>query len=190
MRCERALLIVDVQNDFCQCVSNAPQIAEAINQLVDFATAQGWSVYASRDWHPSTGPTVAARGLHCIQGTKGAEFYPKLHLGAEVEIISKGINPERLGYSVFQSEEYHFGEELHRRGVRELYIAGLLTEYCVRATALDSVAAGFWTCVIIDACGTPNRGTMLERDAIDEMRATGIHLISWRALLEHDRLRG
>src|SRR5581483_6349826 len=105
----RALLVVDVQRDFCSGgtlpVPGAEAILAAVNRAIDEAHANRWPVYASRDWHPAVTTHFKAYGgewpPHCVQSTAGAEFHPDLRLPDDAVIVSKGIDPAHPGYSAF-----------------------------------------------------------------------------------------
>ncbi len=139
-------------------------------------------IYASRDWHPSVTKHFEEFGglwpPHCIQGTPGADFHPNLTLPDQQNIVTKGDSPEDQGYSAFEG---HFLDgttlagRLGRDGVEHLYVGGLATDYCVRASALDALKAGFEVTLLLDAV----RGVELKpgdsEQAIHEMCAAGVN---------------
>lgn len=162
MKANRALLVVDIQNDFCPGgalgVREGDQIIAIVNKYVDLFQSNQLPVFVSRDWHPqdtrhfktSGGPWPA----HCIQNTRGAEFHPDFHVPETAIILSKGTNPALDGYSVFEahdSNDKSFDELLKQMGVKELYIAGIATDYCVRMTSLDAFRYGLTVNVLFDA---------------------------------------
>ena len=140
-----ALIIVDVQNDFCPggalAVSEGDQVVPALNMLAREADL----VIATRDWHPADHASFADQGgrwpVHCVQGTSGAELHPDLDAGPDALIVDKGQTREREGYSGF--EDTDLDSLLRSRGVDTVHIGGLALDYCVRATALDARRAGF-----------------------------------------------
>ena len=157
-----ALVIVDVQNDFCPggalAVRDGDRVVPALNRYAArFATA-GAPVFASRDWHPTVTRHFKAHGgawpPHCVQGTSGAEFHPALELPPGTEVVSKGADAEADAYSCFQAETADgmpFAAALGEHGVGRLFVGGLATDYCVKATALDALKEGFEVVVLADA---------------------------------------
>jgi nicotinamidase/pyrazinamidase len=158
----RALIVVDVQRDFCPGgalpARGCDRILPALNRYVAEAAELGMQVYASRDWHPARTTHFKAYGgewpPHCVQGTRGAEFHPALKLPPHAIIISKGDDPQRPGYSAFDGrtqEGHSLLDDLHARQIACLYVAGLATDYCVKQTALDALRAGLGVTVLTDA---------------------------------------
>ncbi len=157
-----ALLVVDVQNDFCPggalAVPDGDAIVARVNRTVRIFTRRGLPVLATRDWHPPVTKHFKEFGgawpPHCIQGTKGARFHPRLSLPKNAVILSKGMDPEQDSYSAFQAQNSG-GRDLesvvHDLGVDELFLCGLATDYCVRATALDAMRRGMRVSVLEDA---------------------------------------
>jgi nicotinamidase/pyrazinamidase len=161
---DRALLLVDVQNDFCPGgalpVAEGDRVVPVLNEYIARFAERGLPVYASRDWHPAETSHFKAWGgpwpPHCVQNTTGAEFHPGLALPPDAVVVSKGMDPSRDSYSAFQASEREGGgtpldESLRRRGVRTLYVGGLATDYCVRASVLDARRAGFEVVLLEDA---------------------------------------
>jgi nicotinamidase/pyrazinamidase len=144
-----ALLIIDVQNDFCARgslpVPDGDAVVPVLNRWIVAARRAGVPIVASRDWHPAGHVSFRARGgpwpPHCVQGTRGAEFHPALDLPPDAPIVSKGENPDRDNYSDFQQTD--LAARLRRQGVRRLFVGGLALDYCVRATILDAIREGF-----------------------------------------------
>lgn len=157
-----ALLIVDFQNDFCAGgalgVPASQQIIDTVNEYARRFTERRALVVASRDWHPAvTGhfrPFGGAWPVHCLQGSRGAEFHPELRLPAETVIVSKGTEPDADGYSAFLA---HLDDGtlldplLKQAGVRDLYIGGLATDYCVRSSVIDALRETYRVTVLLDA---------------------------------------
>ena len=149
----RALLIVDVQNDFCPKgalpTPGADQIVPVINTLMDSFRL----VIASKDWHPAETVHFKKWPKHCVRGTTGAEFHPELRADEIRQVFLKGIGNRDDGYSAFEATNENLAEYLKNREVDELYIAGLTAEFCVKQTVLDAVQNGFQVYVIKDAVG-------------------------------------
>lgn len=151
LRANDALLIVDLQRDFCAggrlAVAGGDDIVPLVNALVDEAEAVGAQIVASRDWHPPDHSSFSAFGgpwpEHCVQGTEGAKFHPRLRLPARALLVSKAERAEREQYSDFDGTG--LGEALRRRGVERVFVVGLAEDYCVRATAIDAAREGFET---------------------------------------------
>jgi nicotinamidase/pyrazinamidase len=143
----RALLIVDFQNDFTPGGALAVPGGDAIAARVDeLARSGGYDlVVATRDWHPPDHGSFAAQGgpwpVHCVQGTPGAELHPALDRALVDVVIDKGQDPDADGYSGFEATG--LSELLRERGIDELTITGLATDYCVLNTALDALREGF-----------------------------------------------
>lgn len=154
---KKALLIVDVQNDFCPGgsypVPEGNKIIEPLNKVINFALKNGWLIFASRDWHSEKlFSKDDCNSKHCIQNTYGARFHPKLNIDESVTIISKGAND--LGekhYSAFNGDEVSLNKLLKKAGVDEIYIGGLAFDYCVKNTALDAIEKGYKTYILLDA---------------------------------------
>lgn len=182
-----ALLIVDVQNDFCAggalAVAGGDEVVPVLNRLAASVSALGFPVYASRDWHPPTSRHFVSHGgrwpVHCVAGTIGARLHPDLDLPPGALIVTKGVGPEEDGYSAFDGNIAGRGSllsDLCARGVTEVIIGGLATDYCVRATALDARHEGFDVTLVADGIRavdlTPGDG----QRALDEMTAAGVQL--------------
>lgn len=151
----KALLIVDVQNDFCPNgsypVPNGDEIIKPLNQILKYARCNDWKLYASRDWHPVSLFKDKPEKAHCIKNTHGAEYHPELNIKEDVEIISKGKDLSEAHYSAFNGNDISLKDLMKRNKIHEVYIGGLALEYCVRSTALDSIRYGFKTFIFRDA---------------------------------------
>ncbi len=180
-----ALLVNDVQNDFCSggalAVPNTEPVVSAINRYIDEAVARGITVYASRDWHPAVTTHFKAYGgpwpVHCVQGTGGAEWHPKVRLPPTAIVISKGVDPERPGYSAFDgrtSGGQSFLADLQHRGIRHLIVSGLATDYCIRYTVFDALSAGLTVTVLEDAVAGIDPDDSAR--ALREMRERGVRV--------------
>ena len=182
-----ALLIVDLQNDFCPGgalpVADGDRIVPTANRLAAQTAVLGLPVYASRDWHPADSLHFAAHGgpwpAHCVAGTAGARLHPDLALPSGAMIVTKGSTREEHGYSAFEGRVAGRGlllDDLRARGVDHLVVCGLATDYCVRASVLDARAHGLGVTVVEDAIRAvdvaPGDGTR----ALAEMRQAGATL--------------
>lgn len=181
---EDALIIVDVQIDFCPGgalpVPEGDKIVPVLNEYIRKFEAAGALIVATRDWHPPNHISFRDRGgpwpPHCIQGTRGAEFHPDLRLPKRALVISKAMEPDREAYSGFEGT--NLTEELRRVGVRRVFVGGLATEYCVKATVLDAIKYGFETFLLEDAIrGVEATPGDIER-AIGEMLKRGAKKIN------------
>lgn len=159
---ERALLIVDVQNDFCPggtlAVRDGDSVVPVLNEYIRRFLAEGHVVYASRDWHPAQTRHFELYGgpwpVHCVRDTHGANFHPGLKLPEGTVIVTKGTDPIDHGYSAFEGKDpngRHLAEVLKDNGVEHLYIGGLTTDYCVRTSVHDGLEAEFDVVVLLDA---------------------------------------
>ncbi len=174
-----ALIVVDVQKDFCPGgalpVPEGDRVVPVLNRWIDAARAGGAVVIASRDWHPAGHISFRERGgpwpPHCVQETDGAAFHPGLRLPEDAWIVSKGTDPDHDAYSAFGGKP--LAEELRRRGVRRLWVGGLAEDYCVRATVLDGLKAGFEAHLIADAVRAVDVHPGDGARALREMRAAG-----------------
>lgn len=162
MKSNKALLVVDIQNDFCPGgalgVQEGDQIIPLVNEYVALFLKKQLPVFVSRDWHPEDTKHFRESGgpwpVHCVRNTEGAEFHPDFRVPAQAIILSKGTNPEWDGYSVFEAEDSQkksFIELLKEKNIDELYIAGIATDYCVKWTSLDAIENNFIVHVLVDA---------------------------------------
>jgi nicotinamidase/pyrazinamidase len=179
-----ALVVVDVQNDFCPggslAVPHGDRVVPVLNRYAARFADRGAAVFASRDWHPPHTSHFAEHGgawpPHCVQGTPGAALHPALRLPAGTELVSKGMGAEEDAYSAFQARAADgtpFPDLLARRGIRRLFVGGLATDYCVRATALDARAAGFDVVVLEDAVAAVDLKPGDGERALAEVTAAG-----------------
>lgn len=199
---KKALIIVDVQNDFCEGGALAVPDADSIIPYINLLTAENDydQVVLTQDWHPanhrsfasnngkSVGETISLNGVpqfmwpdHCVQGTFGAEFHEDLNRDKVTHIIQKGKNPEIDSYSGFQDNNHFMktGLEdfLKYHDIRLVEIVGLALDYCVKFTALDAVNAGFMTCVHFNGTKAVNVKPENGKNAIYEMLEQGITIL-------------
>ena len=172
-----ALIVVDVQRDFCPggalAVPDGDAVIEPINRLMGAFEL----VVATRDWHPPDHGSFAPHGgpwpVHCVAGSDGAALHPELDAAGIDLILDKGIRADTDGYSGF--EDTGLDAALRERGVDTVHVCGLALDYCVRATALDARRAGFAVIVhgeatrAVDPAGTGRR-------ALAELRGAGVSL--------------
>lgn len=200
MMADKALIVVDMQNDFCPggalAVAGADEIVPAVNDLI----RRFEHVVLTQDWHPaghssfaSTHPGKApfemiampygAQTLwpdHCVQGSAGADFHPALDWTRAELVIRKGFRPQIDSYSAFFENDRRtptgLAGYLRDRGIKNVTLCGLATDFCVAFSALDAVAQGFSTSVILDACrGIDLNGSL--QAMVTRMRDAGVELI-------------
>ncbi|HLI97440.1 MAG TPA: nicotinamidase [Candidatus Baltobacteraceae bacterium] len=179
-----ALVVVDVQNDFLPggalAVADGNRVFEPINRVMRRFSY----VVATRDWHPRVHPHFEEHGgpwpYHCVQGTPGAEFSPKLDLRHVDEVLSKGMHAHSHGYSGFDGT--NLDERLRERNVRRVFVCGLATDYCVKATAIEAVQHGFEVTVLTDAIAAVNVKCTDEADALSEMAQHGVRFATTEQL--------
>jgi nicotinamidase/pyrazinamidase len=182
----RALVVVDVQNDFCEggslAVEGGAATAGAISRFLATEGGGYAHVVASRDYHIDPGSHFSATPdfsrswpPHCVVGTPGAQFHPDFDTGTVEAVFSKGAHAP--AYSAFEGADgagTSLGTWLRERGVDELDVVGIATDYCVRATALDAAAQGFATRVVLRLTAGVDPVTTAE--ALEQMRAAGVEL--------------
>ena len=199
----KALILVDIQNDFLPGgalpVKKGDEVVPVANRMQQSGAFD--LVVATQDWHPKDHKSFAANhpgkkpgdvidleGLeqvlwpvHCVQNSPGAAFAPDLSMGEVLRVFQKGIDPNIDSYSGFydngQRRSTGLGEWLRNRGVRDVYVMGLATDYCVKATVLDAKRLGFNTYMIEDGC----RGVELTpgdtKLAIERIRDAGVRVV-------------
>lgn len=191
---KKALIVVDVQNDFMPegalSVPDSDRIIPLINKLIP----EFEFIVATKDWHPGNhgsfasnhsgkkvGDIVDLAGIkqflwpeHCIQNTKGSEFYEELNISGINAVFEKGTNPMVDSYSGFfdngRKQSTGLDDYLKKYGIKQVYIVGVATDYCVKFTALDAVVLGYETFLIVDGCSGVNINIGDVDNAIDEMR--------------------
>jgi len=177
-----ALVVVDVQNDFCPggalAVPNGDAIVPVLNGWIEAAQAAGIPIVASRDWHPEDHCSFSDRGgpwpRHCVRETPGAAFHPELELPRDAIVISKGRDRNRENYSAF--DDTGLANRLQGLGVERLFIGGLAQDVCVRATVIDACEAGFETHLIRNATRAVDVSPGDGDRALEAMRAAGARI--------------
>ena len=189
MKYKKALLIVDVQNDFCPggalAVPQGDKIIPQINKYIKIFSQKKLPIFASRDWHPIRTKHFKDFGgvwpVHCIQNTVGAAFHPRLKLPKQTILLYKGMDSEKDSYSAFQAEDGQGVPLLNLlkvMGIKEIYIAGLATDYCVKFSAIDAAKFGFPVKLLIDAIKGVNLKPDDSQKAIKQMVKKGAKKIT------------
>ena len=196
-----ALLVIDVQNDFCPGGALAVKEGDAVVRVINEIMSMFFKVAATMDWHPedhvsfaSNHPgikvfdSIKVNGVnqmlwpdHCVQGTKGAEFHPDLEDKHFDIILRKGSDPLLDSYSAFYENDRKTptGLEYYLKdlGISETYICGLATDYCVFYSAIDSVNSGFDTSLIIDAARGVDVPQGNVNKAVEDMKLAGVTIV-------------
>jgi len=180
---KKALIVVDVQNDFCPggslAVADGDKVVAPLNKLMNEFLDRGEPVFKTRDWHTARTKHFATYGgtwpVHCVQGTQGAEFHQDLLDDPRITIISKGMNESADGYSGFDGT--NLARLLREEGVEEVWVGGLATDYCVKHTVLDALHKGFEVKALADAMRAVNLDPNDGAQAIEEMRNAGAEIV-------------
>ena len=178
LRAGDALLVVDVQNDFCPGgalpIPEGDGVVPVLNEWMSAAAAAGVPVYASRDWHPRGHPSFREEGgewpVHCLQDTPGAAFHPELHLPDGTLVVTKGTRFDQDQYSAFDQTGLH--ARLERDGIRRILAGGLAQDVCVCASVLDARRLGYEVVLIPGASLPVTREGGL--DALRKMKEAGV----------------
>lgn len=189
-----ALIVVDVQNDFCPGgalgVPRGDEVVTVLNEWIKKFKERGLPIVYTQDWHPEDHISFNKRGGpwpdHCVQGSAGASFHPDLIV--EGVIFRKGFDPEKEAYSGFDGylvrddgsidENTSLATWLKQQGVKRIFVGGLTTDYCVRATVLDGLKNGFQVQVLTAACRPVDVNPGDGERALSEMQAAGARLAS------------
>jgi nicotinamidase/pyrazinamidase len=168
-----ALIVVDVQNDFCAGGALAVPDGDAVIEPINRLAQQVPFVVATRDWHPPNHLSFKDQGgpwpVHCVRDTSGAQLHPELDSSRIDAIIDAGREPEHEGYSGFEHTDLE--QVLRDHGVDTVHVAGLALDYCVKETALDARRAGFDVVLHRDATRAINVNEGDDERAIEELRA-------------------
>jgi nicotinamidase/pyrazinamidase len=184
MPASSALLLIDVQNDFCPggalAVPRGDRVLAPLNRVAARFAALRRPIFASRDWHPAKSKHFADFGglwpVHCVQGTTGAEFHPDLQLPPGTVILSKGDDPKRDDYSAVTAHDpagTSLVTLLREAAVTRVCVGGLATDYCVKATVLDLRSAGFAVTLLVNAIAGVELTPGDSDAALNAMRAAG-----------------
>lgn len=182
----RALIIVDVQNDFCEggslAVAGGAAVARSISSLLAAGDHGYDHVVATKDYHVDPGSHFAAEPdyahswpVHCVAGSTGAEFHPELATGPIEAVFRKGLHAAAYsGFEGVADDGLPLADWLRAHGVDTVDVVGIATDYCVRATAADAAANGFSTRVLLGLTAGVAPGTTAE--AITELHGTGVEV--------------
>ncbi len=190
-----ALLLVDVQNDFflggALAVNNADKIITPLNCVIEKCREKGIPVFATIDWHPGDHSSFRENGgawpVHCVQETEGANFHPFINLDFSRDIIiPSGDEREKDGYSGFENEDLL--RLLKEKSISTLFVGGLATDYCVRATVLDALKNGFEVFVLSDGINGVDLKPGDSAKAMNEMKKAGAKLVDSREAISKDIL--
>jgi nicotinamidase/pyrazinamidase len=178
-----ALLIVDVQNDFCPGgalpTPQGDRVVPVLNKLMDKFSL----IIASRDWHPESSNHFDKWPVHCVRETHGADFPDELRQDKFDQIIEKGTGTKDDGYSAFEATNCNLAEDLKEKKIDELFITGLTAEYCVKSTVLDSIKHGFKTYVIKEAVeGIRKNKDDFDNSFVEMKKAGAIILDDWKEI--------
>ena len=196
---DTALIVVDVQNDFCPGGALAVAGGDLVVPLVNRLAAEFPVRVFTQDWHPADHMSFAANHpgaapfssvempygkqvlwpVHCVQGTRGAEFHPGLDTGAADLFVRKGFRPEIDSYSAFFENDHAtptgLAGYLRDRGVRRVWLTGLATDFCVSWSAIDALGRNFEVVLVEDACRAIDLDGSLEA-AMRQMRSGGVRI--------------
>ena len=188
---DAALILVDIQNDFCPggalAVAEGDEIVAVVNRLMPGFPL----VVSTQDWHPANHISFKERGgpwpPHCVQGTRGAELHPALNTGTVANYFRKASSPDKDAYSEFEGVDENgrtLDEFLKSRKVKKVYVAGLATDYCVKATVLDALKLGYEVFAVTDAMRAVNVNPGDDAKSLGEMESSGAHLVTSDEILE------
>lgn len=200
-----ALLLVDLQNDFCTggalAVNESELVIDIANKAIEICQQKQIDIIASQDWHPANhlsfainsgtqigdigelnGVTQVWWPTHCVQGEYGAQFHPALNQQAISEFFTKGENPQVDSYSAFFDNDRVSQTRLHTwlqaQQISHLIIMGIATDYCVKFTVLDALKLGYHVDVLTEGCRGVNLAPDDSRKALQEMEEHGAKLIT------------
>ena len=184
-----ALVLVDIQNDFLPggalAVPRGNEVIEPLNRSIREFERYRLPIFATRDWHPGNHCSFRAQGgpwpPHCIARSQGAQFAAQLQLVPDVRIISKATRADADAYSGFQDTD--LAQQLRDLGCTRLFIGGLAADYCVRATALDALTAGFEVVVLADAIRAVDVRPGDGERALQEITAQGAQVVATQQVL-------
>jgi len=185
---KKALLIVDMQNDFCPggalAVKGGNEIVPVINNYIKYFSAGRHLVVFTRDWHTPDHCSFKQQGgiwpAHCVAGTAGAAFHPELYIPDKALIISKAASAEKDAYSGFEGtspDGETLDEVLKKKDVKELTVCGLATDYCVKSTVLDALKNGYTVKLLIDGVSAVEVNPGDGDEALAEMKKAGAEII-------------
>lgn len=188
---DTALILVDIQNDFCPggalAVTEGDEIIATVNRLMPRFSL----VVSTQDWHPENHISFKEQGgpwpPHCVQGTTGAELHAALDTSTVAKYFRKASSPDKDAYSEFEGVDEKgraLDEFLKSSRVKKVYVVGLATDYCVKATVLDALKLGYEVFAVTDAMRAVNVNPDDGAKALSEMERNGAHLITSDEILE------
>ena len=180
-----ALLVIDFQNDFTPGGALAVRAGDEIAGPIERLAGELEVVVATRDWHPPDHASFETEGgpwpVHCVRGSHGAEFHPSMEAIELDAVVDVGREREDEGYSGFEKSD--LAAILRERGVDRVYVCGLATDYCVRASAIDACREGFDVTVVEDAIRAVEVNEGDGERALEDMRAAGARIATSAELL-------
>ncbi len=180
----KALVIVDLQNDFLPGgalpAANGNKIIPVVNRLINYFDL----IVASKDWHPKQTVHFNKWPIHCIQDSHGAEFPPDFKSERVSQLVLKGTNDVDDGYSAFEGTNIDLGKYFKEKNIQEIYVCGLTTEYCVKNTVLDAIRLGFKTNLVKESVAAVQAHPDDEEQAWQEMIDAGAFVFSLNDFLE------
>ncbi|OAT37540.1 bifunctional nicotinamidase/pyrazinamidase [Proteus myxofaciens] len=208
-----ALLLIDIQNDFCTggslAVDKSDNVVQIANQMIGHFNQTHGVIIASQDWHPANHLSFAVNSntligevgelnglpqvwwpVHCVQDSNGADFHPSLNKHLIEHIIYKGQNRHIDSYSAFFDNDHKYQTGLHtllqKLNIDHLYILGIATDYCVKFTVLDALDLGYQVSVITDGCQGVNIQENDSEEALAQMQNKGARLVISQLILHHN----
>ncbi|MCK5738245.1 bifunctional nicotinamidase/pyrazinamidase [bacterium] len=184
-----ALILVDIQNDFCPegalAVTDGDAVVAPANQLIDYFEKKQWPIILTRDWHPVDHISFQENGgiwpVHCVAGTPGAAFHPDIKIPENAIYINKATETNTEAYSGFSGTELE--SILKKKGISRLVIAGLATDYCVKLTVVDAKKLGIETIVVKEGIRAVNIKPEDGVNAIAEMENSGAKMMTVAEIL-------
>lgn len=172
-----ALIIVDMQEDFCEGgslpVPGCRKIISKVNKYVEYFQKAKLTIVATRDWHPPNHVSFRERGgpwpSHCVAGSEGARFVKELKLPEDLIVVSKATDPDVEAYSAFTLTPLHY--ILTLRGIKRIFVVGVATDYCVKETAMEALKLGYEVVVLTDATAGVSEET--SKKALEELVLEG-----------------
>lgn len=187
LRPDDALIVVDVQHDFLPGGALAVAEGERIFGPINALAPRFARVYATRDWHPPDHSSYVQHGgpwpVHCVAGTHGSAFDARLERANIHAVVDKGTDRATDGYSGFAATS--LAADLRAHGIHRVFVCGLATDYCVKATALDAKAEGFDAVVVADASAAVNVQVGDEARALDALHAAGVTVVHSSEIAGH-----
>lgn len=182
---DSALILVDIQNDFCPNGALAVTEGDLIVPIVNRLISRFPLVISTQDWHPANHISFKAQGgpwpPHCVQGTTGAELHPDLETDTIALYFRKASSPDKDDYSEFAGKDEQgrsLDEVLKEYGVKKIYVVGLATDYCVLETVLDGLKYGYEVYAVTDAMRAVNVNPDDGEKALYKMVSSGAHLVT------------